>query len=480
MALEDELTPTLNADLETLGNKIKSQTSVKLDAEEDIILELGDSSGDRKFRIFDSSGYEVAWIDSNGTIKTPLLQGSVNSISLDSLIAKVSAIQDGADVTDAGNVTAAGALMQSQVDLDGITSLTLPNDVTISTFVKTLLNASDEATFRSLIQAEAEGALAVPDASMTTKGRIELATQDEVNTGTDTVKAVTPSTLANYAQWAIIAGGGGVTAYTHPNHSGDVTSSGDGAQTLQPVAITGKPTDVPASGDRFLFADASDGFDLKEGDVADLALVAVPDATYAVKGKLEIATQAEVDAGTDDTRAVTPLTLSNYNSPIGVPNATDTVKGILELATQAEVDAGVVSNAAVTPATLNNWSGGSTDTDTNIHTWERTISDNLSADAGNLIAFMVAREDINLDKVTAQVSGISSMSFFIWVNGVSKGAFTLSTRGHGFNRYMAQDINIPVSAGQLIQISFPNLGSGVGYGVAHNFHVELRWSERIV
>lgn len=38
----------------------------------------------------------------------------------------------------------------------------------------------------------------VPDASTTAKGIIEIATQTEVNTGTDTTRAVTPSTLANY------------------------------------------------------------------------------------------------------------------------------------------------------------------------------------------------------------------------------------------------------------------------------------------
>lgn len=38
----------------------------------------------------------------------------------------------------------------------------------------------------------------------------------------------------------------------------------------------------------------------------------IPDASETVKGKIEIADQTEVDAGTDDTKAVTPLKLATY------------------------------------------------------------------------------------------------------------------------------------------------------------------------
>ena len=41
--------------------------------------------------------------------------------------------------------------------------------------------------------------------------------------------------------------------------------------------------------------------------------VAVPDASETTAGKIEVATQSETDAGTDDARAVTPLKLKNYS-----------------------------------------------------------------------------------------------------------------------------------------------------------------------
>jgi hypothetical protein len=61
-------------------------------------------------------------------------------------------VEDGADVTDTTNVTAAGALMDSEVtDLDGIKSLTVPNSTTISAFAKTYLDDADTTTFQNTI-----------------------------------------------------------------------------------------------------------------------------------------------------------------------------------------------------------------------------------------------------------------------------------------------------------------------------------------
>ena len=54
------------------------------------------------------------------------------------------------------------------------------------------------------------------------------------------------------------------TVYTHPNHSGDVTSVADGAQTLQSVAITGQSDVTPVAGDFLLFSDTSDSGNLKK------------------------------------------------------------------------------------------------------------------------------------------------------------------------------------------------------------------------
>lgn len=123
----------------------------------------------------------------------------------------------------------------------------------------------------------------VAAASETAPGIVELATQAEVNAGTDTIRAVTPATLVSYVS----------------NQS-----------------------------------------------------QATPQATETTAGKAEIATQAETNAGTDDSRIVTPLKLKTILEDNETPDASTTEKGVIEIATQTEVDAGTDIERAITPATL--------------------------------------------------------------------------------------------------------------------------------
>jgi len=65
---------------------------------------------------------------------------------------KLNAIEASADVTDTANVTAAGALMDSEVaDLTGVKTLLLPDNTTISTFAKTFLDDADAAAVKSTL-----------------------------------------------------------------------------------------------------------------------------------------------------------------------------------------------------------------------------------------------------------------------------------------------------------------------------------------
>jgi len=61
------------------------------------------------------------------------------------------------------------------------------------------------------------------------------------------------------------------TIYTHPNHSGEVTSTGDGAQVVDPTAISNKSSVTAASADEILVGDASDTGNLKKVTAQSIA-----------------------------------------------------------------------------------------------------------------------------------------------------------------------------------------------------------------
>jgi len=98
-----------------------------------------------------------------------------------------------------------------------------------------------------------------------------------------------------------------------------------------------------------------------------------PQATEDVQGIAELATQAEVDAGTDDERIVTPLKLTTFPA---LNQATETVAGVAELADQAETDGGTDDFRIVTPLKLEGRAA------TELLTGLAAIADQTEVDAG--------------------------------------------------------------------------------------------------
>lgn len=103
---------------------------------------------------------------------------------------------------------------------------------------------------------------------------------------------------------------------------------------------------------------------------AAVGAATIPDATTSVKGKVELATDAETLAFTDTVRVVTPSNIGavtnvangllklNGSGVVGasqlaaIPDATTTVKGLAELATDAEALAMSDAVRSLTPANL--------------------------------------------------------------------------------------------------------------------------------
>lgn len=186
---------------------------------------------------------------------------------------KLSGVETNADVTDTTNVTAAGALMDSEVNsLSGIKTLTVPDNTTISTFGATLTDDADAATARTtlglgsaatldagtsannVVQLDGSAALPAVDGSallnlpsgfadpMTTRGdliyrdatnvttRLPIGTNGQVLTsdGTD-VSWVTPSSGATNLGYTASPTNGTVTSDTGTDATlslADVTNAG--------------------------------------------------------------------------------------------------------------------------------------------------------------------------------------------------------------------------------------------------------------
>lgn len=143
----------------------------------------------------------------------------------------------------------------------------------------------------------------------------------------------------------------------------------------------------------------------------NITSVTVPDASETVKGIVELATNAEVVAGTDTVRAVTPAGLASLT-------ATDARRGLVELATNAETQAGTATDRAVTPANLNSTVLGLGQTWQDV-TASRAAATNYTNTTGKPITICVSFNYVG--------NGTSSIT----VGGVLVNRFTFGLGGTG-------------------------------------------------
>lgn len=225
----------------------------------------------------------------------------------------------------------------------------------------------------------------VTQATETQLGGAKIATQAEVNAGTNDTRIVTPLKLSTYV------------------NEGQV----DANKIVLSPEINGNTTVQEALEDAVYDIDSTDNSVTVSSSPTGLFNVEVTQATETQLGGAEVATQAEVDAGLNDTKIVTPLKLASYtvggnidathvvlnppingdvnvrqaldnavydiasadnsvtvsSSPTGlfsleVTQATETQLGGAEVATQAEVNAGTDDTRFVTPLKLAAFAGG--------------------------------------------------------------------------------------------------------------------------
>jgi hypothetical protein len=133
---------------------------------------------------------------------------------------KLNGIEASADVTDATNVTAAGALMDSEVDAD-IKTLSLPASTTISTYGASLVDDADAAAARTTLGLGTGAVLATAAIS---NGGVGLATADQIHTFVTTQTDATDANTSGQAGTvATIAGLAPNTATTQATQAAITT-----------------------------------------------------------------------------------------------------------------------------------------------------------------------------------------------------------------------------------------------------------------
>jgi len=134
-----------------------------------------------------------------------------------------------------------------------------------------------------------------PNASTTTRGIVELATNTEATTGTDTARAVTPAALQAALDALVDAAPGTLDTLNElaaalgddPNFAGTITTS-----LAEKLAKADNLSDVASAVTAFN--------NIKQ------------DATTSVTGAVELATSAEAEARTATTKALTPDSVANF------------------------------------------------------------------------------------------------------------------------------------------------------------------------
>jgi hypothetical protein len=266
-------------------------------------------------------------------------------ISFDSTSStKLGTIEENADVTDTANVTAAGALMDSEVDAD-IKTLSLPANTTISAFAKTILDDADASAVRTTIGAGTSNLALGTTAGTALEGDTVIPTNNNqltngagYTTNTGTVTSVSSSTtnqltvasgtstpalsvvtgtvadagtaLATGDQiHTFVTGQGYITGNETVTLSGDITGSGTTAITASiannvvgadELNVSGNGTSgqvLASDGDgTFSWADAASGGGITPS-VISTNTTAVKDYLYVFTASLTLTLPASPSAG---------------------------------------------------------------------------------------------------------------------------------------------------------------------------------------
>jgi hypothetical protein len=201
-------------------------------------------------KAFDSSDYATA---AQGALADSAQQPPSEGAFANGDKTKLDGIEASADVTDTTNVTAAGALMDSEVSsLSGVKTLTVPDSTTISSFGATLVDDANAGAARTTLGVDAAGTDNSTDVSLVTTSHDYLSlsgqaiTLGQIDISDDTNLAVSDTTgqtginltLSGDTVSGVVSGLGtgatptfsGLTVSNNVTVNGDLTVLGDATE----------------------------------------------------------------------------------------------------------------------------------------------------------------------------------------------------------------------------------------------------------
>ena len=201
------------------------------------------------------------------------------------------------------------ALLKSTFNAHTIVYATVDNTpVALTVGASTIVGRKASGNIVALTGAEVAAIL--PAASTSVVGVSAMATTAEVDTGTNTTKAITPDALNGSAPTISVANVSDTLAGIDSDATAHASSSGASHTYLDQSVVSGAtPT---FTGTNF----------------SGIPTGAVAQATTAALGAVALATTAEVNTGTDANKAITPDALNGSAPTISVANVSDTLAGI--------------------------------------------------------------------------------------------------------------------------------------------------------
>ena len=192
-----------------MANMVEAANAKILTAAERTILSntSGTNTGDQDLSTYQLKPAEGAFVDGDKS--------------------KLDGIETGADVTDATNVAAAGALMASDVDSD-ITTFSLPASTTISAFGATLVDDANAATARATLDVDQAGTDNSTDVTLAGTGTYLSLTGQQI-----TVDPITESDIADLGSYIT-----DVVSDTTPQLGGDLDAQDNNIEGAGRISFT--------------------------------------------------------------------------------------------------------------------------------------------------------------------------------------------------------------------------------------------------